>query len=156
MNTYFNIYQVGKLSERPQISYKIREYLSEFVINNILEKRGIIVGGKWKIVLALHFMPEGKYYTTEELSLAKGYQTVKQDGVKIYTILVPLKAIGKSDKPLLKTVELMYEAITKYFITNFKSISAEFMEHLKTEIDFPYLLSLPYPAPFKDQRYVAD
>ena len=156
MNTCFNIYQVGKLSERPQISYKIREYLSEFVIHNILEKRGIIVGGKWKIVLALHFMPEGKYYTTEELSLAKGYQTVKQDAVKIYTVLVPLKAIGKSDKPLLKIVELMYEAITKYFITNFKSISPEFMELLKTEIDFPYLLSLPYPAPFKDQRYVAD
>ena len=101
-------------------------------------------------------MPEGKYYTTEELSLAKGYQTVKQDAVKIYTVLVPLKAIGKSDKPLLKIVELMYEAITKYFITNFKSISPEFMEHLKTEIDLPYLLSLPYPAPFKDQRYVAD
>jgi hypothetical protein len=88
--------------------------------------------------------------------MAKSATTVKQDSVKIYSITIPMKAIIQSQKPHQKTIEIVYEAITKYFTSTFKKVTREFMADLENQVNFDYLLSLPYPAPFAEQRFHLD
>jgi hypothetical protein len=82
--------------------------------------------------------------------------TVGADNVKFYPIQIPLKEIKESDAPLLKTIELLYEGIKLFFVKNFKKIDEKFMDDLWLKVDLNYLLSLPYPAELKDQKYVGD
>jgi hypothetical protein len=59
-NSYFGIYQAcTSQNVRPPISFKIREYFEQFVTENILKKKNIVIGGKWIINLSIIFIEEG-------------------------------------------------------------------------------------------------
>ena len=157
MKSYFEIKQsCTSYIFRPPISYKIREYLEKFVVENILDKRKIIQGGKWKVHLSMIFVESGQRHTLRHVFLGKGSRTVTAETVKIYEILIPLICIQESKTPLLATIELMYEALKIFFTQSYKSISSDFIGELWNQVDLDYLLSLPYPAPLKDQKYVGD
>lgn len=157
MKSNFKIYQTCTSDiVRPPISSKIREYLEQFLSVNVLEPKKIIVGGKWTIILSMLFVEEGARYTLKDVYMAKGSRTVSAEATKIYEILLPLKCIQESKKPLLKTIELMYEAIKKFITTNYKKVTPELMDELWKKVDLEYLLSLPYPAPLAEQKYVGD
>jgi len=64
--------------------------------------------------------------------------------------------IEESDAPLIKTIELIYEAIKVFLVDTYKKITPEFMDMVWESVDVEYLRSLPYPAPFEDQKYVED
>jgi hypothetical protein len=50
----------------------------------------------------------------------------------------------------------MYEAIAIFLTSTYKKVTSEFMNELCNNVDLEYLLSLPYPAPFKEQKYLSD
>lgn len=156
MDTYFKILlSCDSYKKRPQISYKIREYLAKFITENLLKEKKLVVGGKWKINLGLIFLTEGKY-GPKYIKMANSPRTIRSDGIKLYEIVIPLKLIEESDKQLLKTIELIYESLKIFFTTTFKKITPEFMDELWKKIDLDYLLCLPYPAPLEEQKYVGD
>ena len=70
--------------------------------------------------------------------------------------MIPVKLIKESENPYRKTIELIYEAITLFFTTIYKKITPHLMNQLWESIDILYLLTLPYPAPLIDQKYVTD
>ena len=76
--------------------------------------------------------------------------------IKIYEVLLPLVCIQEAENPLLKTIELMYEAIKIFFTTTYKKITPELMDELWKDVDLNYLLSLPYPASLAEQKYADD
>jgi len=157
MNPYFNIFQsCTSLDERPPVSYKVREYLESFIIKNVLEKKKIIIGSKWRVDLTLAFCIETSRYKSDYIYMPKTPQTVTKEGVKIYEALIPLKLIKEAENQYLKTIELMYEAITIFFKTAYKKITQDLMSELWKNIDLDYLLSLPYPAPLVEQKYITD
>lgn len=157
MEKYFVIFQPSvSIVDRPPISYRIREYLMKFITECILEKKKIIVGGKWTVTLSLHFVGEGRMYKSRNIFLAKGLRTITTEGIKIYDIIIPLKLIQEAENPLLKTIELMYESVKIFLTTTYKKVSSEFMDELWKQIDLDYLLSLPYPAPLNEQKYIGD
>jgi len=156
MQSYFIIYQSCTEKERPPISYKIREYFEEFVTENVLKKKKIIIGGRWKIILAIFFSGGGSKVLYKEIGFAKGSRTVSAESVKIYEAFILLKPIKDAPDPLLKTIELIYEAIKVFLTTTYKKVSLELMDALWNEVDLDYLLSLPYPAPLAEQKYVGD
>jgi hypothetical protein len=157
MKSYFKIYQTCTSDiVRPPISYKIREYFEKFLSDNVLEKKKIIIGGKWTIYLSMLFVEEGARYTLKEVYMAKGSRTISAEAVKLYEILIPLKCIQEAKNPLLETIELMYEAIKIFITTTYKKVTPELMDELWKEVDLEYLLSLPYPAPLAEQKYVGD
>jgi hypothetical protein len=88
--------------------------------------------------------------------MAKGVRTINPDKVKLYEVLLPLINIQEAENPLLKTIELMYEAITIFLTSTYKKITVEYMRELWEKLDMKYLLSLPYPASFKEQKYLDD
>lgn len=157
MKSYFRIYQTCTSDNiRPPISYKIREYFERFLTDNVLEKNKIIVDGKWNISLSLLFVDGGSRHTLREVYMAKGARTISSEKMKIYEILLPLTIIQEAEDPQLRTIELMYEAITVFLTSSYKKITVEFMNMLRDKIDMQYLLSLPYPAPFEEQKYLLD
>ena len=156
MKSYFNIFQASTSNDnRPPISHKVREYFIQFLSDNLLKRKKIIIGGKWEIILSILFTGEGKY-GPKGIFMPKNPRTISSESVKLYEIIIPSKLIQESDKPFLKTIELMYEAIKVFFTTTYKKITPEFMDELWKKVDLDYLLSLPYPAPLSQQKYVGD
>ena len=157
MESQFNIYLSSADGNRPPISNAVKEYFITFIIENVLAKKKLIIGGKWKVILAIIFLSEGKRYSSAEIFLAKGGpRTITNEGVRLYEIIIPMKVIKEAEAPLLRTIELIYEAIKIFFTTTYKKVTPEFMDNLWKEVDLKYLLSLPYPAPLEEQKYVGD
>jgi len=135
------------------ISSKILRYFEEFVYSNILIPKKIIIHSKWGIGLFYMFEGEGKY-AIRHTQLYAYQQTGNVN--KDYPISIPLKDILNADNKSLKVAEFIYEGITLYFTSNFKKTPKEFMENLRSGINWDYLAALPYPAPLKDIEYAGE
>ena len=122
-------------------SNKISEYFISFFNANVFEQKKIIIGGKWKVVLSMFFVEEGKRYTAREIFLAKGCRTISSEKVKMYEILIPLILIKEADDYLLKTIELIYKAIGIFLASTYKSVSMEFLDEVWKEVNINYLRS---------------
>lgn len=156
MENYFSISQACTTKFRPPVSYRVREYFVNFLVDNLLKEKKLIIGGKWHINLTIYFVGEGKLGLPKNIVIGKSPRTVSAEMTKLYEALIPVKLIQESDRPFLKTIELMYEALTVFFTATYKKITKEFMDELWKQVDLNYLLSLPYPAPMEDQKYVGD
>lgn len=133
------------------ISSRILRYFEEFVYTNILIPQKIIIHSKWEIGLFYMFGGEGKY-AVPHTHLYPYQQTGNFN--KDFPVSIVLNDILNAENKSLKVAELIYEGIVLYFTSNFKKTSNEFMENLKSDINWDYLASLPYPAPLKDIEYV--
>lgn len=116
----------------------------------------IISDTKWNICLSILFVEEGARSASTAVYLAKSGRTISAERVKIYQVLIPLKSILESDDHFLKTITLMYEALTLFFTSTYRKITQHFMQELWAKVDLDYLRSLPYPAPLEEQQYVGD
>lgn len=154
MKNHFLIKLACNYSDRPPISHKVIEYLEQFIIDNILIPKKIIIGGKWNIWLAISFMKEGNF-GPKGVYMYKP-TTVSGDNVKFYPIDIPLKEIKESEKPYLRTIELLLEGVRLFFTKTYKKVSADILDELFKKIDWDYMLSLPYPAEVRDQKYIGD
>lgn len=81
---------------------------------------------------------------------------MKEESIKMYEALIPLEILSESDNYLLDVIELIYKCICIFLDTTYKKITMEQMNKLWEQVDLEYLISLPYPAPFNDQKYVGD
>jgi hypothetical protein len=70
--------------------------------------------------------------------------------------MIPEKLITESENKYEAIIKLMYEAISIFLTTTYKKVSNEFMNELWHRVDLKYLLTLPYPAKVKDQKYLTD
>jgi hypothetical protein len=141
---------------RPPISSKVRGYFEQFITKQLLKPKNIIVGSQWQIELVICFVEEGPRYKSGNLFLAKQPRTISSEKIKIYEILVPLKLLSGVDQPYLRTIELIYEALTLFFTTIYKSVTPQEMKMLWQNVDLDRLNTLPYPAALPDQKYVGD
>ena len=156
MRAKFSIFQAATQTERPPISYRVSEYFEHFVTEHILEKKKIIIQGEWDVHLTIYFLTNGPKVLFKGIALGKGVRTVISERVKLYSALILIEPIQSAENPFLKTIELMYDAIKLFFTTTFKKVTPEFIDELWSKVDLDYLLSLPYPAPLSQQKYVGD
>jgi hypothetical protein len=122
----------------------------------VLKTKKIAYGGNWCILLAIYFVDPFPKSPDRRVFLGKGVRTISADKIKMYEILISVKTIKESNDPLLTTIELMYDAISEFLTATYKKVKPEFMEALWKEVDLSYLTSLPYPAPFQEQKYNLD
>lgn len=154
MESTFSISLICPVEGRPPLSHKVTDYLVQFIRQEILLPRQIILADEWNVELAIMFMPKGEFGPHKvDVYEPDIYDDVK---VKTYPIAIPLDTIQQSDEPYMKTIELMYEGIFLYFTAFHKSIHAHFMQDLWEKINFDYLFSLPYPADITEQQYIGD
>jgi len=155
MLSKFNIFQSSIDKDRPPISHKVRDYFIQFITEEVLVKKNIMLKAKWDVILAIYFIRKEKY-GPDRVSLLKGSRTVSAENTKIYEVLIPAQLIDAANDKHLKTIELIYEAIALFLTTTYKKVTSEFMSQLWAKVDLDYLLSLPYPAPFNEQKYLID
>jgi hypothetical protein len=157
MNSQFEIVQSSlSFTDRPPISYKVREYLERYIIDTLLKPKKIVVATDWQIHLVLTFCPEAPRYKADDIFIPKTPRILKNERVKIYEALIPKKVIDQSSQPFLRTIEIIWAAITMFFTRTYKKVTQADMATLWQNIDLKYLLSLPYPAPMTEQKYLTD
>jgi len=66
-------------TKRPPISSKVREYFEEFIADNLLKPKKLILGTQWQIKLSIYFVEEGTRYKADDLFLAKQPRTITAD-----------------------------------------------------------------------------
>jgi len=126
----------------PKISNKVIEYFIEFINENVCSEKKVIVNGNWTVVLAIFFLQEGKRYTSREIFLAVGARKIKQEGTKLYEIVVPSKLISESEDCIFETINLIYRAISIFFTKTYKKVTSEFMDLLWEKVDTTYLKAI--------------
>ena len=156
MESYFKISQVSAVGDRIPVSFRVREYFEEFSKENILIPKKLIIDSKWNVLLGIIFMSEGKRGPKGIFMAKGGPRSVSENKVKLYEIIIPIRPIQESERPLLKTIQMIYESLKLFFTRTYKKVTPEFMDELWSKVDLGYLLSLPYPAPLNEQKYVGD
>jgi hypothetical protein len=156
MEKYFLIHLLGDPETRPPISCQVKEYFEEFILKNVLIKKKIAVGGRWQIMFTIHFQEKGAQTNFDDVAVAKSCRTVAAESVKLYESVILVDAIRSYQNPYLGTIELMYKVIKLFLTAAYKKVTFEFMDELWNRVDMNYLLSLPYPAPFSEQKYLID
>ena len=158
MEKKFQIVQssTNTIDLRPPISWRVRDYLEDFIIENVLNKKQIIVSSQWTIHLHCFFCKLSPRFNYDHIRFYAKPRTVKENDVKIYEIMIPEKLIIESKNKYEKTIELMYKAISIFLTTTYKKVSQEFMNELWQKVDMKFLLTLPYPAKVKEQKYLTD
>lgn len=154
MEFTFSISQLCASKDRPPISHKVRDYLVQFVREEILIPEKMALSADWNIELAMMFMPGGEH-GPEQVDIHEPdiFDDIR---LKAYPVVIPLDAIHQAEDPYLKTIELMYEGLFLFFTAIYKNITPHRMQALWEKIDFDYLFSLPYPADFTEQQYIGD
>ena len=155
MLSKFNIFQSSTEEDRPPISHKVRDYFVDFISAEVLEKKNILLNAKWNTILSIYFVRKGEY-GPDKVFLAKGSKSISTEHIRIYEVLIPIQVIEAAQDKYLKTIELIFEAIALFMTSTYKKVKKEFMKQLWEKVDIKYLLSLPYPAPFEEQKYLLD
>ena len=154
MTKYFFIKKVCSEENRPQYSYKVDEYFEDFVRKNILEAFDILQDGQSKLILSIMYFAK-QANSPEGISIYEP-STVAEEKLTFYPVSINLEDVYKDGTPLENIISLYYQVISLFFLSNYKKVFREYILQLKEKLDWDYLLSLPYPASFSEQKYVAD
>jgi hypothetical protein len=154
MESTFSISLICEVKDRPPISHKVRDYLVQFITEEVLIPEKIILSAGWDIELAMMFMPRDES-GPEQVDVFEP-DVFDDIRLKAYPVVIPLDAINQAEDPYLKTIGLMYEGLFLFFTSFYKNITPHLMEGLWVKINFDYLFSLPYPAEITEQQYIGD
>lgn len=154
MTKQFSIKKVSSEENRPPYSYKVEEYFEDFVHENILKPFNIILEDDYKTILSIMLLnkdeesPEGvNFYEPEALD---------EEKIRFYPVTIYIEDLLAKEQPLENLVSLYFQIISIFFLSYYRQITTEYMLALKEKLDWDYLLSLPYPAPANEQKYVGD
>ena len=150
----FLIKKVSAETDRPPYSYKVEEYFEEFVYNHLLQPFNIILGEKWKVLLSVMIFKKDEN-TPTGVNIYEP-SIIEEEMIKYYPVAINMEDIYENDQPLENIVSLYFQIISLFFLSNYRTISADYMLELKEKLDWDYLLALPYPAPLFEQKYVGD
>jgi hypothetical protein len=150
----FIIKKVCDEPDKPPYSYKVDEYFEEFVRENIIEPFNIIREDDWKILLSVMMFKKDEE-SPEGVSIYPA-ETIEEEKIRYYPIAINIEDVYANNTPMENIVGIYYQIISLFFISNCEGISEEFMLELKKKLDWDYLLSLPYPVPIDEQKYVGD
>jgi hypothetical protein len=143
-------------TNRPPISYKVREYLGNYINTNFIEPKKFLLDIGWKIDILIIFINNTSQVKLNEIKLGRVPIVAKEEKIKIYEILIPLKLIDESDNKYLKTIQLMQEALGLFFNKKARKGEKKYITDLWQKVDYEYLLTLTYPAPLTEQKYISD
>ena len=147
----------GFPDSRPPISFRVCEYFSQVIVKQLLVSEKIILKSQWEVHLILQFICESEFYKSDYLFMPRTPTSVsKEELVKSYTVLIPMKLVKNVDEPYYSTIGLIQDAVTLFFTTTYKKVTKQKMDNFWKDTDYAYLLSLPYPAPLAEQRFLSD
>ncbi|MBL7718159.1 MAG: hypothetical protein JNL72_04925 [Flavipsychrobacter sp.] len=150
MTKKFNIRFSSRDKHKLPISYKLVEYLEDFVIENILKEKKIIIHAKSNILLALMFIGQSKEYESNLVeSVLKPYY-VSSENLKTYDYILPYYSIKEATNPIERILELVFDSLKLFFSEYYKKVDEAFLDETWKKLDKNYLLGIQYPAVNRD------
>jgi len=153
------------LLKRPRVSYKISEYIFEFINDQILKPANILQSDKYiyewtlsfsfKIPVNHKILYKSPYSTGTRLYVPhKGFRTFEKI-TKNAHLSVVADDINQDIMPEDYAL-VVYNMIADYLLYNYKKLKKETFDQSKERLDISKIKSFPYPAPFEDQKYILD
>ena len=123
------------------VSYLVRDYLEDFIIQNVLQKYNIILSSKWIVNLIYEFTT---YDNEVDLTKPKTYN---KECVKSFHVGIGYHRIYEGESNLVKNfVHLIFEGLVVYFQENYRKVPPKYLKELLNKIDWEYLYSINFPA----------
>ena len=153
------------LIHRPRVSFMISEYVWKYIYEKYLLKLRLMSEEKYNYNIFLSF---NKYnpnihkfmfnsaYNHEKCFFwpEPKFRTVNVTD-KWLTISLTAECIDENIIPALYA-SLVYDMFCSLLIILYKKVKKEELDNLKAGLDYEYINSFPFPAPFEEQKYLTD
>lgn len=146
----FRVIMTGQYDCRIPISHNVVDYIN----NKINEKLNYynLIKNKWNVCLYIKFLRNMEEYKVELFRST----TYKRAEIKTFHLLASPNWFITDTQPVKTLIEFIIQGIEEVFKNQYKRPPLTMLKDFKESIDYDYLLSIPYPAPFKEQMYAGD
>jgi hypothetical protein len=152
----FSLRLVASLDKRLKMSHQVRDHLQVLVTKHIIQPYGL--KSKWETYISMHLV--GSNWTGKPIDVIIKPNTAsrRSEGyyARAYTIFMSLQHINAAPGPVRAFVEFAVLGLEELFTTLYKKIKPGDFAALRADIDWAYIASLPFPAPFEEQGYLGD
>ncbi|MFJ3388362.1 MULTISPECIES: hypothetical protein [unclassified Lysinibacillus] len=158
-------HEPNELLARPRVSYKISEYVFDYIRENILIPNKLLKDDKIDYSFTLSFVVFDSElhkffyetpFNTEENKFRPDTKPKIINGVKEVSIRVVSKKISAIILPS-DYADIVYDMFGSFLVASFsKKVTKEKLDELKKGLNYTYINSIPFPAPFEEQKYNAD
>ena len=156
---------IENILHRPRVSYKISEYVWLYIYKNYLKGLNILTDNKYSYRLNLSF---SKYnpdihkfffdsqFNTEQNKFwpEKRFNTInkiiKQADIDVVSIYLDENIQPKD------YADIVYDMFGAFLVEIYKKVKKVDMDNMKEGMDYKYIESFSFPAPFDEQRYFLD
>lgn len=145
-------HRCNNVEKRPPVSHILREYLSAYINNEVFLPYHL--SSKNDIILSIIFAPQADTGDDAEYWLSNPTVYIK-DNVKLYTIYVPFDITRYEDK-LEAYIEVCLNAVIFFLEKTYKKLKSFDFNALYKNVNMDYVYSIPFPAPFNQQKFIGD
>jgi hypothetical protein len=151
LSTTFQIKKICNEPDRPPYSHQVDRYFEQFVLDNIITPLHLQTGN---VLLSIMLLSK-QDVQGDGISIYKP-SSIPEERLTFYPVSIILDEVYNGDSVMENMISLYFQVICLFFRNYFPTVTSEFLLGLKDKLDWDFLLSLPYPAPFEDQQYVGD
>ena len=151
------------LYKRPRVDYRISEYVFDYINKNILEPKGIMQAGNYRICFSFGFYYKeftffkDNIYNMENTKYDFRLMTNTENKIKYNDLWLDCtsKELTENIKPK-EYAHIVYDMVGSYLVNKYKKITKEIMDKNKTGLDYKVIEKYKHPALFIDQKYIYD
>ena len=151
----------AELENSPKISSKVREYIWQYIFDNLLVQKKVMTDEKYSYSVTLDlnkFNPEiHKFFTDSpfntDINKFRPEPKFNQQGnLKFANIRVVSKEMDKDISPV-DYANIVYDAFGSFLILISKKIDKSELDELKKGLDYEYINSFNYPATIEECKF---
>jgi hypothetical protein len=155
------------LLTRPRISYKVSEYVFEFINEQILKPNKVLQSDKYIYKLTLSFsfeIPKNRKFPFPYTSpfSAKTRLYFPQNGYRTFEKVEKWATLGVIADDIDETItpyeyaKVVFTMFAEFLLYNYKKLDKSIFDDLILKLDKNYIESFNFPASFDDQQYILD
>lgn len=148
------------LAKTPKISHKVRDYVWNYIYENLLKDKKVMTDekSKYRITFDLEkfdadkhkFFPDSEFNTNEDKFLPEP-KFNKQGDLK-FTQIGVISTKLSDDMAARVYADLIYDAIGSFLVLISKKVTKEELDNLKKNLDYKEIEGFPYPASIEEAQ----
>ncbi|NQX41275.1 hypothetical protein HQN84_20665 [Pedobacter steynii] len=151
----------AELENSPKISSEVREYIWQYIFDNLLVQKKVMTDEKYSYSVTLDlnkFNPEiHKFFTdspfnTDANKFRPESKLNQQGNLKFANIRVASKEMDKDISPA-DYANIVYDAFGSFLILISKKIEKSELDELKKGLDYEYINSFNHPATIEECKF---
>lgn len=146
------------LFKRPRIDYRVSEYVWNFIDTNLLVPKKAFQKNSLEITLFMGPIRKKQkffYGSVYDTNIQKFHPSCKGSKLKYVTVSCSYDGFNELMLPE-DYAKVVFDMYCAFVVDNFKKITKEECDQLKTKLDFNIVNSFEFPAMFDEQKYSGD